>query len=95
MGLRAPRRFIGPLAGRGCSHQGTGLCEQLPAEARSDLARLLALVDDIEAMRRQIRPGERQHLRARSELRDRRHAAWIGIANAEDAIIALERLSEP
>jgi hypothetical protein len=62
---------------------------------RRDLARLLALVDDIEAMHPEMSRSERRYLRARSELRDPRHAAWSGIANAEDAIIALERLSEP
>jgi hypothetical protein len=38
--------------------------------------------------------NERRHLRVRSELRDSRHPAWNGIPNAEDASIALERLSE-
>lgn len=59
-----------------------------------DLARLLALVDDVEAMRQEMSPSERKYLRARSELRDPRHPAWNGIQNAEDAIIALERLSD-
>ncbi len=62
---------------------------------RRDLARLLALVDDVEPMRQEMSSKERGYLRARSELRDPRHPAWSGIPNAEDAIIALERLSEP
>lgn len=59
-----------------------------------DLARLLALVGDVEPMRQEMSSKERKYLRARSELRDPRHPAWNGIANAEDGIIALERLSE-
>jgi hypothetical protein len=62
---------------------------------RRDLARLLALVDDVEPMRQEMSSKERGYLRARSELRDPRHPVWIGIQSAEDAIIALERLSEP
>ncbi len=61
---------------------------------RRDLARLLALVDDVGAMRQEMSPSERKYLRARSELRDDRHPAWSGIVSAENAIIALERLSE-
>lgn len=61
---------------------------------RRDLARLLALVNDVESMRQEMSSNERKYLRARSELRDPRHPAWSGIPNAEDAIIALERLSE-
>lgn len=61
---------------------------------RRDLARLLALVDDVEPMSQEMSSKERGYLRARSELRDPRHPAWSGIPNAEDAIIALERLSE-
>lgn len=61
---------------------------------RRDLARLLALVGDVEPMRQEMSSKERSYLRARSELRDPRHPAWNGIPNAEDAIIALERLSE-
>lgn len=61
---------------------------------RHDLARLFALVDDVEPMRQEMSSNERGYLRARSELRDPRHPAWSGITNAEDAIIALERLSE-
>lgn len=62
---------------------------------RRDLARLLALVQDIEAVRAEMSRGERKYLRARSELRDPGHVAWNGVTDAEDAIIALERLSEP
>lgn len=58
-----------------------------------DLARLFALVDDVEGMRMEMSSKEQGYLRARSELRDPRHPAWSGIPNAEDAIIALERLS--
>jgi len=61
---------------------------------RRDLARLLALVDDVGAMRQEMSPNERKYLRARSELRSDRHPAWRGILNSQDAIIALERLSE-
>jgi hypothetical protein len=62
---------------------------------RRDLARLLVLVDDVEAMRQEESLSERKYLRARSELREVAHPAWRGIANAEDGVIALERLSEP
>jgi hypothetical protein len=61
---------------------------------RHDLARLLALIDDVEAMRQEMSSNERRYLRARSELRDVRHPAWSGIRNPENAIIALERLAE-
>jgi len=60
---------------------------------RRDVARLLALVDDVEPMRQEMSSNERKYLRARSELRDPRHPGWNGIPNAENAIIALERLS--
>jgi hypothetical protein len=65
-----------------------------PEKHRRDLARLLALVDDVEPLRQEMSSRERGYLRARSELRNPRHPAWSGIPNAEDAIIALERLSE-
>lgn len=58
-----------------------------------DLARLLALVNDVEAMRAEMSSKELKYLGARSELRDPGRPAWNGIPNAEDAIIALERLS--
>lgn len=61
---------------------------------RRDLARLLALIDDVEAMRQGMSSNERKYLRARSELRSDQHSAWRGTLNAQDAIIALERLSE-
>lgn len=64
------------------------------AKHRRDLARLLALVGDVEPMRQAMSSKEPSYLRVRSELRDPRHLAWNGIPNAEDAIIALERLSE-
>lgn len=61
---------------------------------RRDLARLLALVDDVGAMRQEMSSNERKYLRARSEMRDDRHPAWSGIPDAENGIIALERLAE-
>jgi len=61
---------------------------------RRDLARLLALVGDVDAVRREMSPNERKYLRARSELRNQHHPAWRGILGSQDAIIALERLSE-
>lgn len=60
---------------------------------RRDLACLLALVPDIEAIAVEMTKKERGYLRARSELLDARHVAWRGVANAEDGVIALERLS--
>jgi len=45
-------------------------------------------------MRQEMSPNERKYLRARSELRSDRHPAWRGILGSQDAIIALERLSE-
>jgi hypothetical protein len=45
-------------------------------------------------MRQEMSSKERAYLRARTELRDPRNLAWNGIPSAEDAIIALERLSE-
>lgn len=65
------------------------------AKHRRDLARLLALVEDVDGMAAEMRRGERKYLRARGELLDPGHAAWAGIPNAEDAIIALERLADP
>lgn len=65
-----------------------------PEKHRRDLARLLALVDDVEATRSETSDRERRYLRVHDGLRDLRDPAWRGIADAEDAIIALERLIE-
>lgn len=58
-----------------------------------DLARLLALVGDVDALRGEMTARERGYLRVHGQLRDGGHPAWQGIARAEDGIIALGRLS--
>jgi hypothetical protein len=67
---------------------------QQPEKHRRDLARLLALVDDPVAIRRELNPSERSYLRSRTELLNRPHPAWRGIHRAADAIAALEILGE-
>lgn len=62
---------------------------------RRDLARLLALVVDVEAMRIQMRPSERRYIRQRRELQDLGHRVWRGVPDAEDGIAALLRLGAP
>lgn len=61
---------------------------------RWDLARLLALVGDVNSIRADLTRRERGYLRDRVELLDPDHPAWAGIANADDAIIALRRLAD-
>lgn len=63
-----------------------------PEKHRRDLARLLVLVEDVEAIRSEISDRERGYLRVHDRLRDPRDPAWRGIVGAEDAIVAFGRL---
>ncbi len=65
-----------------------------PDKHRRDLARLLALVQDPGAIRRELTSTERSYLRSRIELLDRLHPAWRGMRRAGDAIRALEIMGE-
>jgi hypothetical protein len=65
-----------------------------PEKHWRDLARLLALVDDPDAVRRELTSTERSYLRSRSALLDRQHPAWRGIRRVDDAMVALEILGE-
>ncbi len=60
-----------------------------------DLARLLALVSNIEGMRSELTAKERGYLRTHEQLLDPANGAWRGIAGATDGIIALSRLASP
>ncbi len=55
-----------------------------------DLARLLALVDDPRALRKELTIRERSYLRAHVGMLRPDHRAWRGISRAEDAVLALE-----
>ncbi len=65
-----------------------------PDKHRSDLALLLAAVDDPRSLRDEMRRTERGWLRRRRELHDPRHPAWLTSPSAEEARIALEILVE-
>jgi hypothetical protein len=63
------------------------------AKHRRDLARLLALVSDIEQVRSELTAKERGYLRAHQALLDPTDVAWRGIGGATDGVIALSRLT--
>jgi hypothetical protein len=65
------------------------------AKHRRDLARLLALVSNIDEMRAELTAKERGYLRAHQVLLDPTNETWRGIGRANDGIIALSRLSAP
>jgi len=59
-----------------------------------DLARLLGLVDDVEAVRGERKPRERNRLGSISALRDEDHPAWSVLVDPDDAQAALGRLAD-
>lgn len=60
-----------------------------------DVARLLALVTDVEAVRAKLTNAERRQLRQHRVLGDSNDLVWAGVANAEEGLIAFERITEP
>ena len=67
--------------------------DDAPESQREELCFLLSLVEDPLAMATELAGQERRWLRRRDELFDRMHPAWRGVANSEDARIALRILS--
>ncbi len=59
-----------------------------------DLVRLLTLVEDVEAVRRELKPAERTRLGSISALRDESHRAWSSVVDADDARAAFARLAD-
>lgn len=59
---------------------------------KRDLARLLVLVDDLDAIRAQMTTSDRRHMGAVRALTDPAHPAWLSIPRATDGAIALERI---
>ena len=59
-----------------------------------DLVRLLSLVEDVEAVRDELRPQERRGLGSIAALRDEGHPAWSVGADPDDARAALARLAD-
>ena len=58
----------------------------------SDLAFLLSLVDDPEAMRGELSKKDRQRLRRRAQMQSGDHPAWQGIESSTDGRLALRIL---
>ena len=54
-----------------------------------DLARLLALVPDVNSLRAELTAGERRSLRAHRALLDVGHPAWRRVAGRQDGVAAL------
>lgn len=73
------RRFLDDDARRHC-----------PAERR----RLLSLVGDVAAGRRELKPSERIRLGSISPLKDETHAAWSISVDPDDARAAFARLAD-
>lgn len=59
-----------------------------------DLVRLMALVEDVEALRRELKPTERRRLGSIAALRDPVHRAWRVVADPDDARAAYARLAD-
>lgn len=59
-----------------------------------DLVRLLALVGDVQSLRRELRPIERRLLNSIAALHDMAHPAWRLAADPDDARAALGRLAD-
>jgi predicted nucleotidyltransferase len=59
-----------------------------------DVVRLLELVDDVEAVRGELKPSERKRLGSISELRDGDHHAWSILGDPDDAFAAFGRLAD-
>lgn len=66
---------------------------QTPRDAE-DLVRLLALVDDVEAVRGELKPAERRGLGRVTPLADLGHRAWRAVPDPDDAQAAFARLSD-
>ena len=66
-----------------------------PAERRrgGPLVRLLALVEDVEALRGELKPAERRRLGSISGLQDAAHRAWSLAVDPDDARAAFARLA--
>lgn len=60
-----------------------------------DLARLLALVPDVVALRDELSVKEQGYLRKHGALLDVEHQAWRGVAGAEDGVAALAFIIAP
>jgi hypothetical protein len=58
------------------------------------LVRLLALVEDVEALRGELKPAERRRLGPISGLQDAAHRAWSVAVDPDDARAALARLAD-
>lgn len=58
----------------------------------SDLAFLLSLVDDPDAMRGELSKKDRQRLRRRTQMQDQDHPAWQGLESSADGRLALRIL---
>jgi hypothetical protein len=59
-----------------------------------DIVRLLGLVDDVEAVRGELSPRERNRLGSISALGDQDHPAWSILIDPDDAQAALGRLAD-
>jgi hypothetical protein len=59
-----------------------------------DLVRLLALVEDVEVVREELRPRERIRLGSLSALMDEAHPAWSVAVDTDDAHAAFARLAD-
>lgn len=64
------------------------------ARDAEDLVRLLALVGDVEALRRELKPDERASLGRVAPLAEEAHRGWRSVANPDDARAAFARLSD-
>jgi len=64
---------------------------QAPRDAE-DLVRLLAVVADVEAVRAELKPGERRSLSRVGPLADVRNRAWRAATDPDDARVAFLRL---
>jgi hypothetical protein len=60
-----------------------------------DLVRLLAVVDDVESVRSELKPAERRALGAIDGLRDARSTAWNATNAPSTARSAFARLGDP
>jgi len=63
------------------------------ARDAEDLVRLLALVEDVEVVRGDLKPEERRRLGRVAPLADRAYRGWRVVADSDDARAALARLS--
>lgn len=67
--------------------------DDVPANQREDLAFLLSLVDSPRSLAEHMTKGDRRAVKAREELLDERHPAWLAIDDADTAQRALRVLS--